>query len=846
MLTYLRNFTGNSIVILFLGFVSFGALLISEAPYQILKIWVDSLAGDGTAASFSIWKYKKIVTILTGVYSIGLAGVFGLLCYQRMFPAQAIKSNPWIATYLTILLLPFFTLYWLVPIFSNLTIGNDYSGYSLNQQLELMFSIKHSTFPLFVPGFEGGHSSAALTLGQIWHPIARLAEVSPGYWNGHALDWGTFYRLTSLGVAHLLLFRLLRLLKIPIIIAFLLSFITVYNFRMLDQFRYGAGLEAYTGCVFLIVASGYRYLKGTGTAGIAWIVMATYWLITSGHPQFMYLCLITALLFAILFPFVVSALHDRHVLSVNSYLRYLSSTGAGVLIGIGLSSCYWMPFLVEVLGANSQRVGQTYQWSLAYSESFLGLLNSIFFPLASDVHSNFGGSSLILLSVTCVVCVFKGRHIPLVIWLMWGILILVFLVSLGDFTFLHYIYWKIFPFADSQRVPGRISVLLPPVIMLILVWFFQPSVCPTTTKSTNTNERRYLIVPLISFFLFISYFFFAVEGLSTTGKFTPLQINGPLSPRNIYLILLLGAVTLVLLPIYSERLRGWGKLRSNKILLRFFGLGICVLVIAHVSLQLRHGTWVMWPNSVVTFDEIKEEKYKKVDYLFQLPSSLTYGLKSREVVKFEKFVSKNPPLAEFFSCEIKVGTQDLAYQMLGSQIGQHCAVLEEREGNRASIIPNFPEKKRAQISLSFNTFNRYDFSVSAPVSGWFVLGAPFSEGKWTALVDQANTATRKVNGNLVGVNLGPGVHLVSFIFGSRATVYGFLCSGIFGIVLAFLVIRQGFRERWLGIGSKSIIIATLVIQWLVLFSSYQSFEVGRSLETNFISPNLMSESGVDS
>ena len=103
-----------------------------------------------------------------------------------------------------------------------------------------------------------------------------------------------------------------------------------------------------------------------------------------------------------------------------------------------------------------------------------------------------------------------------------------------------------------------------------------------------------------------------------------------------------------------------------------------------------------------------------------------------------------------------------------------------------------------------------------------------------------------MNGNLVGVNLGPGAHLVSFIFGSRATVYGFLCSGIFGIVLAFLVIRQGFRERWSGIGSKSIIIAVLVIQWLVLFSSYQSFEVGRSLDTKFISPNLMSESGVDS
>ncbi|HVN27878.1 MAG TPA: hypothetical protein VMT64_05295, partial [Candidatus Binataceae bacterium] len=115
-----------------------------------------------------------------------------------------------------ICLLPFAIFYWMLPFVGDLTIGNDYPRYSIQQQMELRYSIAHGTFPLYAPGFAGGRSSAALTLGQMYHPLSFIAAHSPGYWSGDALDWNTFWRLVSLGLTQLVLFNLLRRLKLRI------------------------------------------------------------------------------------------------------------------------------------------------------------------------------------------------------------------------------------------------------------------------------------------------------------------------------------------------------------------------------------------------------------------------------------------------------------------------------------------------------------------------------------------------------------------------------------------------------------------------------------------------------
>jgi hypothetical protein len=156
--------------------------------------------------------------------------------------------------------LPFVVFYWLLPFAGRLTIGNDYPIYAIQQQMELRYSLSHGTFPLCAPGFAGRRSAAALTLGQMYHPLSFLAAYSPGYWSGYGPEWNTFWRLVSLGLTQLVLFNLLLRLAVRVDVAFILSFLTVYNLRMLDMFRYGAALENYTGFLLLRAAITYLYI----------------------------------------------------------------------------------------------------------------------------------------------------------------------------------------------------------------------------------------------------------------------------------------------------------------------------------------------------------------------------------------------------------------------------------------------------------------------------------------------------------------------------------------------------------------------------------------------------------
>ena len=131
-----------------------GSFLASQISYETVSVYVDILAKDGGAASFSVKRHQTIVSILSGISLFALIFVCGLMSYRKLSPRNAVKNGRLIIHFTGILLLPFCVFYWLVPVFSNVTIGNDYSGYSLHQQMELMFSIKKSTFPLFVSGFE--------------------------------------------------------------------------------------------------------------------------------------------------------------------------------------------------------------------------------------------------------------------------------------------------------------------------------------------------------------------------------------------------------------------------------------------------------------------------------------------------------------------------------------------------------------------------------------------------------------------------------------------------------------------------------------------------------------------
>ena len=63
----------------------------------------------------------------------------------------------------------------------------------------------------------------------------------------------------------------------------------------------------------------------------------------------------------------------------------------------------------------------------------------------------------------------------------------------GADTPVHYYFWRYFPLANSFRVPGRITLLLPPIFMFILAWFFR-------TADDRTPGRK-VPIPLWIFVL---------------------------------------------------------------------------------------------------------------------------------------------------------------------------------------------------------------------------------------------------------------------------------------------------------------------------------------------------------
>jgi hypothetical protein len=408
------------------------------------------------------------------------------------------------------LALPFIVFYWLLPFISGLTIGNDYGLFSIQQQLELQYSIEHDSFPLYVPGFAEGRSSAALTLGQIFHPASHLSALMPGYWDGLALEWNTLFRLLQLGVAQLVVFLLLTRLRITWPVAFFLSFITIYNLRMLDLFRYGASLENYTGHIFLCTAIGYYFLKPSKFSGPLFIIIGTYLLICGGHPQMMFYGLLGAIIATLVIPFAFRAINSDIAFSKYELLVFYSSVGAFSFIGLLLASAYTIPFYFDYVTDAVGRVGQNYKWAITLSDTWGGALESFFAPLKSDVHGAFGSSPFIIFAPLVPLFFILGRRVPSVIIILWTIVILVFLCSLGDYSIIHYLFWKYFPLAQTFRVPGRINMILPFIMLLILAWFFQ-----TGTKQNGNiknsivpkkiAENANFIFAIFTFLLFIVF-----------------------------------------------------------------------------------------------------------------------------------------------------------------------------------------------------------------------------------------------------------------------------------------------------------------------------------------------------
>lgn len=728
------------------------------------------------------------------------------------------------SVYLAIIILPFLMFYWMLPFVSDMTMGSDYLRYAFSQQIELLFSLKTGSFPLYVPGFSSGHPSSALTLGQIFHPLSHLASIMPGYWNGKAIEWNNLFKLLSLGITHLVLFLFLREMRLNSLFSFLLSFITVYNLRSVHLFSQAASLEAYTGYLILCAMIGLYFIRPTKHRWPLCIIGATYLLICSGHPEEMYYGLIGAGLFAFISPFYLSViLFDRKV-DFKIALSFWLKIGCYFFVGILLSSAYILPFYFDFISANIFRVGQSYAMAVSNLDTFFGTLNNFFLPLHSDTKGAFGGSSLILIvAILPILRVFKIR-IPCSIWTIWGVLLIMFLYIQGSRTPIHELAWKYLPFASSIRVAGRISLIMPFFIMLILAWVVKakPVLLRVGSSSVKMSPSAVLAYFALLFLIIYSLWYVAAYNIFSfieLQEYFRYPIGKFMNIRFFWITLImviLGIISLISFAIYSER-------DGTKV------IGIVLIIVTLVqlafTLKYRSAHWAEVKYNSPTLEEILKKKKNTLEYPYQqdptFQTSVVINHLSRSFLE--------PYLGKIYTQVISVSNQDDAYKRMSqARLPQQIFIEGYKPEKAIAITGGAKDMKDGGAKLVYSSFNRLRFHVNSQALAFFGLSYPYT-GHWRATVNEKNVQVYRANGIAHAVEIPAGESFVEFRYWSNTVFWGMFISFTIFVVIGFFVSITGFK------GIPRIIVAMIVlITGTGLFMLwYNSLYNGDNLETEY-------------
>jgi hypothetical protein len=696
------------------------------------------------------------------------------------------------ATWLCFLGLPFLVVTWLLPFIEGKTIGNDYPIFSLRAQLDLMWSVHKGTFPLYMPGFSVGHSTAAMTLGQLYHPISWVASVMPRYWDGQALEWNTFLHLLSLGCVHLFLFHICRRLRMGRVPAFICTFPVVYNLRMLDSFRYGAALEGYTGMLLAAGAAALVFLDDERKGRTVWLAISVCLLATSGHPQWFFLGMAGALLWAAALPWLIAAINPIPMeLSLARLKQYYARAALGVGAGLALAMPYLLTFYFEFFRTNQSRAANTsYEWTLAYSDGLRGELSNFFYPLHSDVHGAFGGSAVFLIAALLPVGALFKRPPRALLWV-YAFAVIALLFAAGAETPLHRFIIEHVPFFGSFRTPGRLVIWIPLAMLPIVAWLFRPS------------SRRALLASTVA--AAAASLWFALRPshiLPAKEDFSPVAILAADFPRhyNALIVYLSLATALGLLAaVVFRRIQTWGRLLAAGTML------------ATTWLCLAAGTWQSAKVPSYSHGQMAVDRAHSTSG--HSAGGEGYGMEMRSVSDYRGHdLDPSRPLGRIFHQVSSAESDDAVLDQLSANKGKDQLFVDGPVGEIS------PERTAPidSVTLVYNTSNRFKFDVLAGRDGYFVLGLPWLPG-FACRVDGRFVPVVRANALNPAVYLRHGSHRVDFIFVSWPFLGGLALALAAVAALSLWCVRRTWRPRLATALSLSIVPTGLLV-WFLLYA----------------------------
>lgn len=721
----------------------------------------------------------------------------------------------WLA--LATLVLPFFFFDWALPFVGHTTLGNDYQLFSIRQQLEIQFALAKGSFPLFIPGFAGGQSVQALTLGQAYHPIALLAAHMPGYWSGHAEACNTLLRLFSLGFAHLALTIFLRRLGLGRVAAFLLALVTTYNLRMLDLFRYGAALESWTGHLFLCASIGMYLLDRRSLGARAGIVASAYWLLTSGHPQMAYYGVLASLVFTLLVPFVSMAIVPTRAAGMADVLRFWARSAGLVGLGAGLSATYVVPFATEFLSSNARSVaGRDFAWALGWQDTVWGTLNNLVLPLRADVHGAFGGSSLPLLAFLVPVLFLFRRRVPVAIGVAWLLALGVVLAMQGERTPLYGLVWRYLPLVSSVRSPGRLAMALPMLVLCVLAWVLAPS---TPGDGADREARRAALLGPVALLAALAYALVYFHAAPPLSDYSPLGFNHV--PRWAEAV----ACGLGVVALAAWAAQGWlaGWRRPLLVLL-------CLCAGLQTKIALEHGTWKDSVMPTPTFAELEQLKAKDLGYRFASGEGMLTAAYWRQASEFHV----EPRLARIYGRWRGAHDVEDAFRILAHGISPDEVVIEDANG---PAVGGDETPTHAQVKLRHGTFNRLVFDVELARAGLLSIAYPHT-GRWGAALDGVSVEVHRANGGHLGVFVPAGRHQVELRYRSVGQTVGWVVSALLLVLAVGVLVWPYGPRRALG---GAVLAAAAAGGLLAL--QMGSLYTGQSLDSSYAWSEAVSPAG---
>jgi len=701
-------------------------------------------------------------------------------------------AGRWATTVALFLLLPFALLSWLLPFVSRQTIGNDYSIFALLAQLDLMWSVRNGTFPLYMPGFAGGHSTAAMTLGQLYHPLSWVSSMMPAYWGGLALEWNTFFRLISLGFVHLALFFSCRRLAMGRLSAFLCTLPVVYNLRMLDSFRYGAALESYVGMLLVVAAGVLVFLDERSKGRVVLLAISLYLTVVSGHPQWAFLGLAGATLFLGTVPWLARAIHPGlSPVSPDRLARYYKRIAVGFGAGVLLSAPYLLTFFFEFFRTNQARAGNTdYAWTLGYADSLRGELANFVLPLHADVHGAFGGSALFLVAAMLPLA-FAVRRPPAALLLPYAVGLLAFLFSVGSELPVHRYLTQHIPLFESFRTPGRIVILIPIVVFPIVAWLLHGS-----------NRRALGIAGAGTLGVFVVARLRMATILPQSESFSPHQIlDGAVPSYYDSLILhLLGATALFL--VLAALL---GRTR------RYWLAASLACALGTTWLCLSVGTWKQNKSPTYSFDNMVAAWSNSPIAHVSLGDGV--GLEMRSVAEYRnRGLKAERPLGVIVHGAVPSASDIEVWQQLRSGVTSPSAFIDGPiEPRSEKAVSNFDT-----VSLVHNTSNRFRFSVVAARDGYFVLGLPLLPG-FVCRIDGSFAKVVRADALYPSVFLPRGFHVVDFYFVSWPFVAGVGIAWATLLLLTYWVVGRK-RRLWVTRAMLLAVVPLAVLLWVALYA----------------------------